>query len=112
MASSLQSLSVVRERRTLMSKVRGFAQEIDMALYDRGSGIGFVYSNFSDLVRKVQASGVTSKISLFHEGLAQKNPELKTDSLVELKENMNKLQDMHQRLQFMLSELEGLVKKG
>jgi hypothetical protein len=36
---------------------------------------------------------------------------LRRDSLEELKSNVDRLQEMHRRLQFMLVELEGLVKK-
>lgn len=84
---------------------------VDMAIYDRSAGFSFVYHNFGDLLKKVQAVGAQSKPSLFHQAVVKKSPAIRKDSLAQLKENMDRLQDMHGRLQFMLNELEGLVRK-
>jgi len=83
-----------------------------MALYDRSSGIGFVYGNLGDLVRRVQAVGATAKPSLFQHAMINQDEGLRRDSLDELKDKVSRLQEMHRRLQFMLTELEGLVKKS
>jgi hypothetical protein len=105
--------SELRVRRQVVTRFKHIVEEMDMALYDRGSRIGFVYSNFGDLVKKVQAVGATSRAGLFYQGLVKKDSgDLRRDSLVQLKDNVSRLQEMHSRLQFMLNELEGLVKRG
>ncbi len=82
-----------------------------MALYDRSTGIGFMYGNLGDLVRRVQAVGATARPNLFSHAI-ERDVVVRKDSLTELKDNVDRLQEMHRRLQFMLIELEGLVKKG
>ena len=104
--------SELNVREQVMSRIKHIVEEMDMALYDRGSGIGFVYSNVGDLIKKVQAVGATSKPTLFNHGVIAKDTIVRKDSLVQLKDNVSRLQEMHSRLQFMLLELEGLVKKS
>ena len=96
----------------VLARFKHMMEEVDMALYDRSTGIGFVYGNLEDLVRRVQAVGATARPSLFHHGMERKDATLRKDSLDQLKSNMSRLQEMHRRLQFMLVELEGLVKKS
>ena len=62
-----------------------------MALYDRSTGIGFVYGNLGDLVRRVQAVGATSKPSLFQMAQERKDPVFRRDSLDQLKDNVSLL---------------------
>jgi hypothetical protein len=104
--------SELNVRSQVMSRIKHIVEEMDMALYDRGSGIGFMYGNFGDLLKKVQAVGATAKPSLFHHAIINKDPVIRRDSLVQLKDNVSRLQEMHSRLQFMLTELEGLVKRS
>jgi hypothetical protein len=106
----LHSELTVREQ--LLARLKHMVEEVDMALYDRSTGIGFVYGNLGDLVRRVQAVGATARPSLFQQQVIERDPIVRKDSLVELKENVDRLQEMHRRLQFMLVELEGLVKKS
>jgi hypothetical protein len=103
--------SEVRRRGTIASCLKHVMEEVDMALYDRSTGIGFVYGNLGDLVRKVQAVGATARPSLFH-AIESRDNVLRRDSLEELKDKVSRLSEMHRRLQFMMNELEGLVKKG
>ena len=104
--------SEMNVRVQIVSRFKHIMEEVDMALYDRRTGIGFVYGNLGDLVRKVQAVGATARPSLFQHALERKDPIIRRDSLEELKDNVSRLQEMHRRLQFMLTELEGLVKKS
>jgi hypothetical protein len=106
----LQSEVVVRDH--LLAKLKHMVEEVDMALYDRSTGIGFVYGNLGDLVRKVQSVGATARPSLFNHAVESRDATTRRDSLDQLKDNVDRLQEMHRRLQFMLGELEGLVKKG
>lgn len=99
-------------RRQVMSRIKHMVEEMDMALYDRGSGIGFMYGNFGDLLKKVQAVGATARPTLYHHAVTTKDTDLRKDSLLQLKDNVSRLQEMHSRLQFMLTELEGLVKRS
>jgi hypothetical protein len=99
-------------REQILARIKHVMEEVDMALYDRSSSIGFVYGNLGDLVRKVQAVGATARPSLFQHAIERKDPVVRRDSLEQLKDNVNRLQEMHRRLQFMLTELEGLVKKS
>jgi hypothetical protein len=105
----LLSEGTVREQ--IIARIKHLVEEVDMALYDRSSGIGYVYSNFGELLRRVQAVGATAKPSLFQQAVERKDA-LQRDSLEQLKHNVSRLQELHSRLQFMLSELEGLVKKS
>jgi hypothetical protein len=98
-------------RAQLLARLKHMVEEVDMALYDRSTGIGFMYGNLGDLVRRVQAVGATARPSLFSHAL-DRDVVVKRDSLAELKDNVDRLQEMHRRLQFMLCELEGLVKKS
>lgn len=104
--------SDLKMREQIFSRIKHLVEEVDMALYDRSSGIGFVYSNFGDLLKKVQAVGATAKPSFFQHALEKKDAVIRKDSLNQLKDNLGKLQEMHSRLQFMLNELEGLVRKS
>lgn len=104
----LHNEMTVREQ--LLARLKHIVEEVDMALYDRSTGIGFVYGNLGDLVRRVQAVGATARPSLFQHAM-ERSPEARRDSLEELKDNVSRLQEMHRRLQFMMTELEGLVKK-
>ena len=99
-------------RGQILSRLKHVMEEVDMALYDRSTGIGFVYGNLGDLVRRVQAVGATARPSLFQHAIERKDPVIRRDSLEQLKDNVTRLQEMHKRLQFMLNELEGLVKKS
>ena len=99
-------------RGQIVSRFKNMVEEVDMALYDRSTGIGFVYGNLGDLVRKVQAVGATARPSLFQQAIERKDAVIRRDSLEQLKDNVSRLQEMHKRLQFMLTELEGLVKKS
>lgn len=99
-------------RGQIVARVKHLMEEADMALYDRSSGIGFVYSNLGELLRRVQAVGATARPSLFQQAVERKDATIRNDSMEQLKENVTRLQEMHSRLQFMLSELECLVKKG
>ena len=88
-----------------------------MAIYGRGqNSFGFVYNNLGDLIKRVHAVGAgvtsTSKATLFQHAIEKKDPRVRKDSLEELKHNVSKLHEMQNRLNFMLNELEGLVKKG
>ncbi len=98
------------KRDKLLTRLKHIVEDVDMALYDRSTGIGFVYGNLGDLVRRVQAVGATARPSLFKH-VQERDSVLRRDSLEELKSNVDRLQEMHRRLQFMLVELEGLVKK-
>lgn len=98
-------------RDQILARLKHVMEEVDMALYDRSTGIGFVYGNLGDLVRRVQAVGATARPSLFQH-VIEKDTVVRRDSLEELKDNVHRLQEMHRRLQFMLVELEGLVKKS
>lgn len=102
----------VRLREQIRSRIKHMVEEVDMALYDRSSGIGYIYSNFGELLRKVQAVGATAKPHLFQQAVERKDAVVRRDSLEQLKDNVTRLQEMHGRLQFLLTELEGLVKKG
>src|ERR1700734_900241 len=104
--------SEVNVRGQILSRFKHVMEEVDMALYDRSTGIGFVYGNLGDLVRKGQAVGATGRPSLFQHAIERKDPVIRRDSLEQLKDNVTRLQEMHKRLQFMLNELEGLVKKS
>jgi len=105
--------SDVNVREQVFGRLRHMMEEVDMALYDRSTGIGFVYGNLGDLVRRVQAVGATAKPSLFQHAMERKDAVvLRRDSLDQLKDNVSRLQEMHKRLQFMLTALEGLVKKS
>jgi hypothetical protein len=104
--------SEISVREHILARIKHLVEEVDMALYDRGSGIGFVYGNLGDLVRKVQAVGATAKPSLFQMAIERKDAVVRKDSMDQLKDNVQRLQEMHSRLQFMLTELEGLVKKS
>ena len=104
--------SEVRVRSGLMSRLKNVMEEVDMALYDRSSAIGFVYSNFGDLLKKVHGVGAVSRPSLVQFGLEQKDTEVRRDSLVELRDNVARLTEMQSRLNFMLSELEGVIRKS
>src|SRR5438477_10565001 len=99
-------------RAQLLARLKHIVEEVDMALYDRSTGIGFVYGNLGDLVRRVQAVGATARPSLFQHAIDRKDAVVRRDSLEQLKDNVSRLQEMHKRLQFMLTELEGLVKKS
>ncbi|MDZ4677843.1 MAG: hypothetical protein SGI74_10090 [Oligoflexia bacterium] len=111
MASKLLNNEVsVREQ--ILARIKHLVEEVDMALYDRGSGIGFVYGNLGDLLRKVQSVGATAKPTLFQSAIERKDSVIRKDSMDQLKDNVTRLQEMHSRLQFMLTELEGLVKKS
>src|SRR5277367_6619814 len=102
--------SELNVREQLLARLKHIVEEVDMALYDRSTGIGFVYGNLGDLVRRVQAVGATARPSLFKHA-QERDVVIRRDSLEELKSNVDRLQEMHRRLQFMLVELEGLVKK-
>jgi hypothetical protein len=110
----LQTESVNVHKRRVMSRFKSVMEEVDMALYDRSSGIGFVYGNLGDLLKKVSARGmvVNHRNSPFRQAALEQDPHFRKDTLVQLKENMGKLDDLHKRLNFMLMELEGLVKKS
>ena len=104
--------SELKVRGQIVSRIRHMMEEVDMALYDRSSGIGFVYSNFGELLRRVQAVGATARPNLFHQAIERKDATSGRDSLHQLRDNVSRLQEMHERLQFLLTELECLVKKG
>lgn len=105
MASRLLSQNVER--------IKNLVEELDMAVYGRGQqGFGFVYNNLGDLLKKVHSVGATARPSLFNQALQQKNKVIARDSMDQLKDNVTRLSDMQARLQFMLTELEGLVKKS
>ena len=99
-------------RSQIVARLKQLVEEADMALYDRSSGIGFVYSNLGELLRRVQAVGATAKPSLFQHALERKDAVIRNEPIAQLKDNVTRLQEMHSRLQFMLTELEGLVKKS
>jgi hypothetical protein len=105
----LHSELTVRDQ--FLTRLKNMVEEVDMALYDRSTGIGFMYGNLGDLVRRVQAVGATARPSLFSHAV-ERDITVRKDSLTELKNNVDRLQEMHRRLQFMLTELEGLVKKS
>lgn len=98
-------------RAQLLARLKQIVEDVDMALYDRSTGIGFVYGNLGDLVRRVQSVGATARPSLFQHAV-ERDAVVRQDSLETLKDNVTRLQEMHRRLQFMLVELEGLVKKS
>lgn len=98
-------------RAQVLARLKQIVEDVDMALYDRSTGIGFVYGNLGDLVRRVQSVGATARPSLFQHAM-ERDVEVRKDSLETLKDNVTRLQEMHRRLQFMLVELEGLVKKS
>lgn len=110
MASRLLN-SEVGVREQIYARIKHLMEGVDMALYDRSSGFGFVYSNLGDLVKKMQAMGASTKPNFLNMAMDRKRKS-NQDSLEQLKDNVNRLEDMHLRLQFMLSELEGLVRKG
>lgn len=107
----LYSDSVRASKRAVLGRFKSVMEEVDMALYDRGSGIGFIYGNLGDLLKKVSASGA-ARPGVFRQIAVEAQPVVRKDALVELKEKVSKLDDMHKRLNFMLMELEGLVKKS
>lgn len=108
----LQTEGVNAQKRRMMNRFKSVMEEVDMALYDRSSGIGFVYGNLGDLIKKVSAVGATARPNLLRQFAYEQDPHFRKDALAQLKENMGKLDDLHSRLSFMLSELEGLVKKA
>jgi chromosome condensin MukBEF ATPase and DNA-binding subunit MukB len=105
-------VNVRKAREAVTKRIKHLVEEVDMALYDRSSGIGFVYTNLGDLLRRVQSVGARGKPNLTHRAMVSKDEVLRKDSLAQLKDNVERLNEMHARLQFMLSELEGLVKKS
>lgn len=111
MASRLLS-NDLNFREQIASRIRHVMEEVDMAIYGRSSGFGFVYSNLGDLIKKVQNSNASSRdIVLAHEHRKIER-RASEDSMEKLKSNVVRLQEMQSRLEFMLTELEGLVKKG
>ena len=109
----LHTESVNAQKRRVIGRFKSVLEEVDMALYDRSSGIGFVYGNLGDLIKKVSGVGTTySRPQFLRQAVMDASPIVRKDTLVELKENMGKLEDLHKRLDFMLMELEGLVKKS
>lgn len=99
-------------RDQVISRIRSVMEEMDMAIYGRNSGISFVYGNLGDLLKKVQSVGATSRPNLFQRAIEKKDKVIRQDSIRQLKENVSRLQEMQNRLNFMLTELEVLVKKG
>jgi len=109
------SVNALKRRQSLVkSRFKSVMEEVDMALYDRSSGIGFVYGNLGDLLKKVSAVGATAgnRHGFFRQATLEQDPHFRKDTLAQLKENMGKLEDLHTRLDFMLNELQGLVKKS
>lgn len=110
MASKLLS-SELRVRRQIIDKIKIIMDGVDMSLADRNSQVGKVYNNFGDLLKRVHLVGNTTKnLRLNLDSTGSVSPGV--DPLKRLRGNMVKLEDMHARLQFMLGELEGLVKKA
>lgn len=94
----------------IYARLKNVMDGVDMAFYDRSSGFGFVYSNLGDLLKRVQAKNASEHVLASH-AFKQKSTAVQRDALAELKANVERLQDMHGRLQFMLNEIEGVVKK-
>lgn len=96
-----------------VDKIKSIVEELDMAVYGKGAqGFGFVYNNIGDIIKKVHSVGATAYPTLFNQALVQKDKVVARDSMEQLKENMTRLNEMQNRLQFMLTELEALVKKA
>lgn len=86
------------------------------ATRDKSQNIAFVYSNIYQLYKKAQAKPEMNarifradelgsiQIKKFEPKKLEKNP------VDDLKSNINRLQDLHSKLRFMLAELEDLVK--
>ena len=108
-----------------------------MAIRDKSQSVGFVYTNIYEIYKKAKAASNISpnsrvlraedlgdiKITKFQPrtlsrpaaepapvGAAPKLP-ASGNPFEDLKSNLNRLQDLHSRLRFMLKELEDLVKK-
>lgn len=93
--------------------VKSVMEEVNMAVAGRHSGIGFVYGNLGDLIKKVQHVGASTRPTLFQHAIDKKERVRgHNDSLEQLKHNVSRIQEMQGRLEFMLNELEGLVKKS
>jgi hypothetical protein len=86
------------------------------AIRDKNQKFTFVYSNLYQLYKKEaeekqiptgfeRVSGQVIKTQDLH------RPELAGDPLMSLKENLQALSKLHERLKFMLTELEDLVKE-
>ncbi len=98
-------------REQIVSRIKHVMEEVDMAIYGRSSGLGFVYTNLGDLFKKVHVSGATSKNRITAVETRHLEKRAGQDSIEQLKSNVTRLQEMQSRLEFMLTELEGLVKK-
>ena len=97
---------------TSLESVKGVMEEVDMAMYGRHSGIGFVYGNLGDLIKKVQAVGATTRPTLFQHAVYKKDAVVRQDGMEQLKDNVLRLQEMQNRLSYMLGEIETLIKKA
>lgn len=99
-------------REQVIQRIRAMMEDVDMAIHGRGQGLGFVYSNLGDFIKKVNPVGATAKdMSLLYQSRAEEKKQSR-DSMDQLKSNVARLQEMQSRLEFMLKELEGVVKKG
>ena len=65
-----------------------------------------------DLIKKVQYPGASAKNRIPAIQARKEESLAGRDSMNQLKSNVHRLQEMQSRLEFMLNELEGLVKKG
>jgi len=102
--------SELRMRGHIYSRIKHVMEGVDMAFYDRSSGIGFVYSNLGEILKRVQSKTVSGH-PLMSESLHMQAPAVQKDGLVELRANVERLQDMHGRLQFMMGEIQDVVKR-
>ncbi|MGE4233124.1 MAG: hypothetical protein AB7F43_07330 [Bacteriovoracia bacterium] len=95
-----------------------------MANRDKNENIGFLYTNIHQLYKEIQKTqnneSLSSKKVFKAEDIANSNLKVtkfkpqafeQNRALDSLKENVNKLQDLHSRLRFMLRELDTLVKR-
>ncbi len=99
-------------REQVVARIKLMMEDVDMAIHGRGSGLGFVYNNIGDLLKRVNHVGIKSQEApvLSSPRLIQKQEGRNT--MNQLKSNVERLHEMQSRLEFMLTELEGIVKKG
>lgn len=116
--------------------VEAVEEEVTMAVRDQSQKVGFAYTNIYEIYKKAKHAEVAVssgkilkkedlgevKIAKFEPRRLNQNPlnqpnpvsDLKNgtpNSFDDLKNNLNRLQDMHSKLRFMLKELEDLVAK-
>ena len=87
-----------------------------MATRDRSQGFGFVYMNLESFLSKKDqwleegpvAAPAEAKTMNFNKDAAATSPESAKASVAQIRENLDRLQSLHQRIHGMLQELNQL----